>query len=67
MKYDRVPNEVSDEMELFVSEFKKHLDQANKMSHKINTERSKLIKQYVEERINYNLQEDRMKQILDRQ
>ncbi|AIO19575.1 hypothetical protein KQ51_01701 [Candidatus Izimaplasma bacterium HR1] len=66
MKYDRVPNEVSDDMEMFVSEFKKHLEKANKMSHLINAERSKMIKQYVEERVKYNLQEDRMKKILDK-
>ena len=66
MKYDRVPNEVSDDMELFVKEFKKHLNQANKKAMIINKQRVRLVRQYIDERINYNNQEDRMKQILDK-
>lgn len=66
LKYDRVPNEVSDEMELFVKEFKTFLDKANKLIPKMNDQRKKLITQYVDERINYNEQEKRMKEILDK-
>lgn len=66
LKYDRVPNEVSDEMEQFVKEFKGFLDKANKLAPKINEQRKKLINQYVDERIVYNLQEKRMKDILDK-
>ncbi len=66
LKYDRVPNEVSDEMEQFVKEFKNFLDKANKLIPKINQQRQKLISQYVDERIHYNSQEKRMKEILDK-
>lgn len=66
LKYDRVPNEVSDEMELFVTEFKKHLEKANKFAVKINEQRKKLIRKYVEERVAYNIQEGKMKKILEK-
>lgn len=66
IKFRRVPNEVSDDMEKFIVEFRKYVEQANKLSSRINEVRSVLIAKYVEERIAFNKHEEKMKGLLSK-
>jgi|GEM_PF-2935052 len=66
LKYKRIPNEVSDLLETFIIEFKSYVNKANNKAKEINNVRKQLIRQYTKERIDFNNQEQKMRQLLNK-